>query len=96
MLYDFRVLPGAYLLKHLKNSTLKCLFFSPLKQVNTLHTEMVKWMVQLLLRLAPDQASHSQESKEAVLEGTTSLAQLVANAKSLFHRLAGFSKYVTM
>ena len=64
--------------------------------MSTLHTEMVKWMVQMLLRLAPDRASHSQEARDAVLEGTPTIAQLVANAKSLFQRLAGFSKYVAL
>ena len=66
-----------------------------LLQVGTLHTEMVKWMVQLLLRLAPDKKEHSAEAREAVLLGSATVRELQNNAKSLFQRLESFSKYVT-
>ena len=71
------------------------LFTDCCDQVSSMHTEMVKWMVQMLLRLAPDQPDHSQEAKDAVLLGTISVAELQANAKSLFQRLFNFSSYVT-
>ena len=63
-------------------------------QVTSLHTEMVKWMVHVLLRLAPDKEGHSEEAKQAVLMGSAPIAQIQANAKSLFERLISFSKYV--
>lgn len=63
--------------------------------VNSLHTEMIKWMVQVLLRLAPDRPDHSAEARDAVLLGSTTVAELNANAKSLFQRLFNFSAYVT-
>ncbi len=62
--------------------------------MNALHTEMVKWMVQILLRLAPDREGHSLEAREAVLQGSAPVAQLKSDAKSLFHRLKAFTKYV--
>ena len=67
-------------------------YFPP--QVGTLHTEMVKWMVQLLLRLAPDRKEHSAEAREAVLLGSATVGELQSSAKSLFGRLEMFSKYV--
>lgn len=60
-----------------------------------LHTDMIKWMVQMLLRLAPDQKDHSAEAKQAVLLGSATLGQLQANAKSLFTQLSTFTNYVT-
>ncbi len=56
---------------------------------------MVKWMVQILLRIAPDKKEHSQEAREAVLLGSASIGELQSNAKSLFKRIEQFSKYVT-
>ena len=65
-------------------------------QVSTLHTDTVKWMVQMLLRLAPDQKHHTAEAKEAVLMGSITVGQLQSNAKSLFERLTSFTKYVSL
>ena len=56
---------------------------------------MVKWMEQILLRLAPDRKEHSAEAREAVLLGSASIGELQSNAKSLFNRLELFSRYVT-
>lgn len=67
--------------------------FAPF-QVSTLHTDIVKWMVQMLLRLAPDQKHHSAEAKEAVLLGSSTLGQLQSNAKLLFEQMTTFTKYV--
>ena len=66
------------------------------QQVSGLHTEMVKWMVQMLLRLAPDQQQHSEESKNTALLGSATVGQLQANAKSLFDRLSRFTKYLSL
>ena len=55
---------------------------------------MVKWMVHVLLRLAPDRDDHSEEAKQAVLLGSAPIATIMKNAKSLFERLIAFSKYV--
>lgn len=66
------------------------------EQVSTLHSEMVRWMVQTLLRLAPDKEGNSQEAAEMALMGSVSIPQLHENAKSLFETLQQFSNYVTL
>ncbi|XP_071115667.1 axonemal dynein light chain domain-containing protein 1-like [Haliotis cracherodii] len=66
------------------------------EQVSTLHAEMVQWMVQMLLRLAPDKEGNSVEAGEMVLLGSSSIPLLHENAKSLFERLQKFSNYVTL
>ena len=65
------------------------------EQVSTIHTDAVKWMVQMLLRLAPDQKHHTAEAKQAVLMGSASVGQLQSNAKSLFEQMSSFTKYVS-
>ncbi|XP_064649134.1 axonemal dynein light chain domain-containing protein 1-like isoform X2 [Lineus longissimus] len=66
------------------------------EQVSQLHTEMVKWMVQMLLRIAPDMEANSAEAHEMVLLGSTSVSDLQTNAKSLFERLDSFTRYVSL
>lgn len=65
-------------------------------QVSTLHSEMVRWMVQTLLRLAPDKEGNSREAAEMALLGSVSVPQLHENAKQLFQSLHTFSNYVTL
>ncbi|KAK6195039.1 hypothetical protein SNE40_000555 [Patella caerulea] len=65
-------------------------------QVSTLHSEMVQWMVQLLLRLAPDREDHSEEARQLALIGTSSIPQLHEQVKQLFDKLELFSNYVTL
>lgn len=57
---------------------------------------MVQWMVQMLLRLAPDWKDNSQESKDMALRGSLSLNQLHTNVKTLFEQLESFSDYVAL
>ena len=71
------------------------LIFPVLYQVGSLHTGMVKWMVQMLLRLAPDREGHSQEAKDAVLLGSATVNKLQQDATSMCKRLTTFSYYVT-
>ncbi|XP_076455039.1 axonemal dynein light chain domain-containing protein 1-like isoform X2 [Babylonia areolata] len=66
------------------------------EQVSTLHSEMVRWMVQTLLRLAPDKEGNSREAAEMALLGSVSVPQLHENAKQLFQSLHTFSNYVTL
>ena len=63
-------------------------------KVSGLHTDMVKWMVQMLLRLAPDREDHSQEAREAVLMGSATVPELKSYANNLFHQLQSFTRYV--
>lgn len=64
------------------------------EQVNELHSDMIRWMVQILLRLAPDREGNSKEAGEMALLGSESFSQLHQNAKSLFEKLQMFSYYV--
>ncbi|ELU17826.1 hypothetical protein CAPTEDRAFT_221957 [Capitella teleta] len=66
------------------------------EQVSTMHIDAVKWMVQMLLRLAPDQKHHTAEAKEAVLLGSATIGQLQSNAKLLFEQMTSFTKYVSI
>lgn len=66
------------------------------EQVSTLHSQMVQWMVQMLLRLAPDWKDNSQEAKDMALRGSLSLNQLHTNVKTLFEQLESFSDYVAL
>jgi len=55
---------------------------------------MIRWMVQVLLRLAPDKKGNSKEAGEMALIGSTTMNQLHQNAKTLFDQLQTFSNYV--
>ncbi|KAK3088891.1 hypothetical protein FSP39_025040 [Pinctada imbricata] len=65
-------------------------------QVATLHSQMVQWMVQMLLRLAPDKEGNSKEAAEMALLNSLSLSELHANVKMLFDQLEEFSDYVAL
>ena len=65
-------------------------------QISTLHSEMVNWIVQMLLHLAPNKEGNSAESGELALMGTSPISSLIEMAKSLFGRLETFSNYVTL
>ncbi|KAL4218861.1 Axonemal dynein light chain domain-containing protein 1 [Mactra antiquata] len=64
------------------------------EQVTTLHSDMIRWMVQVLLRLAPDKEGNSKEAGEMALLGSATLNELHQGAKSLFEQLQMFSDYV--
>ncbi|KAF6021547.1 AXDND1 [Bugula neritina] len=62
-----------------------------IEQVTQLHTQMVKWMVHILLRLAPDMPGTSVESIEQSLVNSPSINDLVEEATVLFQQLDSFS-----
>ncbi|CAG5119634.1 unnamed protein product [Candidula unifasciata] len=66
------------------------------EQVSSLHSEMVRWMVQVLLRLAPDHKDNSQEAAEMALLGSASIPELTETANLLVESLEIFSNYVTL
>ncbi|KAK3723089.1 hypothetical protein RRG08_037283 [Elysia crispata] len=66
------------------------------EQVSSLHSEMVRWMVQVLLRLAPDKDGNSKEAAEMALLGSASIPQLIEVVKTLFESIEAFSNYVTL
>ena len=57
---------------------------------------MVQWMVQMLLRLAPDREGNSKEAAEMALLNSLSLSELHINVKMLFDQLEDFSEYVAL
>ena len=63
-------------------------------QVTSLHTEMIKWMVQLLLRLAPDREDHSQEARDSILLGSATIAEIEKSGLELFKRIDEFTQYL--
>ena len=64
-------------------------------QVSELHTDMVKWMIQMLLRLAPDPENLSEEAKEAAVVSRTPVPQLVSQASSLSAQVQLLTKRIT-
>ncbi|XP_069120299.1 axonemal dynein light chain domain-containing protein 1-like isoform X3 [Argopecten irradians] len=66
------------------------------EQVLTLHSAMVRWMVQMLLRLAPDREDNSKEAGEMALLGSAPLSDLHSKIKSLFEQLEMFTNYVAL
>lgn len=66
------------------------------EQVSTLHSQMVQWMVQMLLRLAPDHEGNSKEAADMVLLNSLTLGQLHSNVKMLFEQLQQFTNYVAL
>ncbi|XP_060065790.1 axonemal dynein light chain domain-containing protein 1-like [Ylistrum balloti] len=66
------------------------------EQVLTLHSSMVRWMVQMLLRLAPDREDNSKEASEMALLGSAPLGELHAKIKTLFEQLEMFTNYVAL
>ncbi|XP_055896858.1 axonemal dynein light chain domain-containing protein 1-like isoform X1 [Biomphalaria glabrata] len=65
-------------------------------QVSSLHSEIVKWMVQVLLRLAPDKEGNSKESNEMALMGSAPMPKLIEVAKKIFESLERFSNNLTL
>ncbi|XP_052789465.1 axonemal dynein light chain domain-containing protein 1-like isoform X3 [Mya arenaria] len=61
------------------------------EQVSGLHSEMIQWMVQVLLRLAPDREGNSKEAGEIALLASKTLNELHEGAKRLFEQLQMFS-----
>lgn len=62
------------------------------QQVANQHSEMVKWMVQILLRIAPGRSDSSDEGNELQLLGTLPLADLEVKYSQLSTMLDRFTK----
>ncbi|XP_014661492.1 PREDICTED: axonemal dynein light chain domain-containing protein 1-like isoform X2 [Priapulus caudatus] len=66
-----------------------------LDDVSILHTDMVRWLVQLLLRLAPNKEGTSAEACEMAMLATTSTEQLNSSVMHLYNKLEEFCSCVT-
>nr|XP_006825300.1 PREDICTED: axonemal dynein light chain domain-containing protein 1-like [Saccoglossus kowalevskii] len=64
------------------------------EQVRVLHAEIVHWMIQVLLRLAPDKADTPIEAIESSMAATSTTNDIKEKAESLFERLTNFSNYI--
>ena len=53
---------------------------------------MIKWMVQLLLRLSPDRPDHSIEARDSIHLGSATAAQIEESGHELFERLRFFTQ----
>lgn len=67
----------------------------PAWQVSVLHTDMVRWLVQMLLWLAPNKEGTSEEAINTVTIVRTSVSQLNNTAKELCIKLQDFSHSVS-
>ncbi|XP_070532396.1 axonemal dynein light chain domain-containing protein 1-like isoform X2 [Ptychodera flava] len=65
------------------------------EQVHVLHSEMVHWMIQVLLRLAPDKEGNPQEAIESSMAATSTTGEIREKANSLFERLTNFTNYIS-
>ncbi|XP_071499179.1 axonemal dynein light chain domain-containing protein 1-like [Diadema antillarum] len=66
-----------------------------LEQVSVLHADMVHWMIQVLLRLAPNPVDSPQEAIDACMAAAWSLGKIQEKAVTLFDRITAFSNYIT-
>lgn len=65
------------------------------EQVSVLHAEMVHWMIQVLLRLAPNPIDSPQEIIDSCMSTAMSYAEIREKAATLFDHLTSFSNYIT-
>lgn len=64
------------------------------EQISCMHTSMIRWMVQILLRLAPDHPGNSREAHEAALFASAPPEDLKEAAGALCEQLSVFTKYL--
>ncbi|XP_038045386.1 axonemal dynein light chain domain-containing protein 1-like isoform X3 [Patiria miniata] len=65
------------------------------EQVAVLHAEMVHWIIQVLLRLAPNQPNSPPEAVESSMATTDTIPQIQEKAAVMFDKLTRFSNYIT-
>ncbi|XP_071802778.1 axonemal dynein light chain domain-containing protein 1-like isoform X1 [Asterias amurensis] len=65
------------------------------EQVATLHAEMVHWIIQVLLRLAPNQPDSPLEAVESSMATTDTIPQIQEKSAVMFDKLTRFSNYIT-
>ncbi|XP_071820220.1 axonemal dynein light chain domain-containing protein 1-like isoform X2 [Apostichopus japonicus] len=65
------------------------------EQVSVLHADMVHWMIQVLLRLAPDPVDSPQEIVDSCMSTALSYAEIREKASTIFDHLTSFSNYIS-
>lgn len=61
------------------------------EEVNSIHTKMIHWMVQTLIRLAPDREDSSDEAKKVVYDSTSTVEALEKIGTGISEKLEKFS-----
>ncbi|CAF1141397.1 unnamed protein product, partial [Brachionus calyciflorus] len=61
------------------------------EEVNNIHTKMIHWMVQALIRLAPDREDMSEEAKRIVYDSTSTVEVLEKIGATISEKLEKFS-----
>ncbi|CAF0722793.1 unnamed protein product, partial [Brachionus calyciflorus] len=61
------------------------------EEVNNIHTKMIHWMVQALIRLAPDREDMSEEAKRIVYDSTSTVDVLEKIGSTISEKLEKFS-----
>ena len=61
------------------------------EEVNSIHTKMIHWMVQALIRLAPDRDELSDEAKKIVYDSTSTVETLEKIGTAISEKLEKFS-----
>lgn len=62
------------------------------EQINTTHLRLVHWMIQVLIRLAPDQEYISDEARESIYKSSDSIENLILNSNELKSNLEELTK----
>lgn len=61
------------------------------EEVNNLHNKMIHWMVQALIRLAPDKEDLSEEAKKMIYDSTSTVEALEKMSTALTEKIEKFT-----
>ena len=64
------------------------------ERISTIHLRLVHWMIQVLIRLAPDQEYISDEAKESIYKSSDSIENLILNSNELKDCLEELTKSI--
>lgn len=63
-------------------------------EVSKNHKDMIYWMIQVLVRLAPDRENLSNEVKKLIYNPETSIENLVQKAEKLMETIDKFTQFI--
>lgn len=62
--------------------------------MSTIHTKMIHWIIQVLIRLAPDQEDLSEEAKVSIYNSTDTIEVLTFRANDLMMQIESFTTFI--
>ena len=62
--------------------------------MSTIHTKMIHWIIQVLIRLAPDQEELSEEAKLSIYNSTDTIEVLTYRANDLMGHIETFTTFI--